>query len=273
MDLNISLSNGQTLRGFTNPAGEDLKAVIVMVHGLGEHIHRYSDWAGSFNKNRIGFTGVDLPGHGLSDGKKGHIRSYRLTDEMIEKLISGSKMRFPAAPVFLYGHSLGGGIVLDYLVRKKPDIRGAIVTSPWLKLSFEPKQSKIKLAAIMKNILPSLVQDSGLVVDHISHTTEVVENYKKDPLVNGKISVSLFHSAMSAGANALKNASALKTPLLLIHGSEDQICSPEGSREFASKTKMAEFRLWEDGYHELHNEAFKDEVFAYILNWINLKLD
>ncbi len=273
MDLNISLSNGQTLRGFMDPEGEDLKAMIVMVHGLGEHIRRYVGWAASFRANRIGFAGVDLPGHGLSDGKKGHIKSYRLTDEMIDKLINECRKRYPGKPVFLYGHSLGGGIVLDYLVRKDPGIKGAIVTSPWLRLSFEPEKSKIRMAALMKTIMPSLVQDSGLVVDYISHIPEVVGKYKNDPLVHGKISVSLFHEAMSAAKNALQNSSHLKTPLLLIHGKDDQICSPEGSREFASKTKMAEFKLWEGGYHELHNEAFKNEVFDYILKWISSRLD
>jgi alpha-beta hydrolase superfamily lysophospholipase len=272
MDFNIKLSNAQLLKGFITSPGTDVRAVIILVHGLGEHIQRYTAWAEMFNKEKIGFTGVDLPGHGCSDGKRGHIKSYTLTDEMIDILINECRKTFPGIPLFIYGHSLGGGIVLDYLVRKDPKVKGAIVTSPWLKLSFEPEKSKIKLAGIMKNILPGLVQPSGLVVEHISHDKEVVNNYKNDPLVHGKISLSLFHYAMSSAANALQNASRLKTPLLLIHGSDDRICSPEGSREFASKTTLAEFRLWEEGYHELHNELFKKEVFDYIMNWINCRL-
>lgn len=272
MELNISLSNGQTLRGFMCPAEEDQKAMIIMVHGLGEHIQRYRDWAGSFNQNNIGFTGVDLPGHGKSDGRRGHIKSYDLTDEMTGKMIDECKSRFPAVPLFLYGHSLGGGIVLDYLVRKNPEIKGSIVTSPWLKLSFEPEKSKIKIAGVMRKIFPSLTQNSGLNVDHISHVGEVVERYKNDPLIHDRISVSLFYEAMKAASNALQNASDLKIPLLLIHGSDDQICSPEGSREFASRTDLAEFRVWEGGFHELHNEVFSIELFDYILNWINMKI-
>jgi acylglycerol lipase len=162
--------------------------------------------------------------------------------------------------------------VLDYLVRKNPEFRGAIVTSPWLKLSFEPDKSKVKMAGIMKNLLPGLVQKSGLIVEHISHDTMVVEAYRADPLVHGKISVSLFHSAMSAGENALRNATNLKIALLLMHGSDDQICSPQGSREFAASAGNTEFILWNAGYHELHNEPFKDEVFKSIITWINKKL-
>ena len=178
MDFNIKLSNGQILRGFIKSPGENLRAVVILVHGLGEHIQRYKNWAGLFNERMIGFAGVDLPGHGRSDGKRGHIKNFTQTDEMIDILLNECKMTFPGIPLFLYGHSLGGGIVLDYLIRMNPKIRGAIVTSPWLKLAFEPDKSKSQLAAVMKSILPSLIQPTGLVVDHISHDQEVVRTTK-----------------------------------------------------------------------------------------------
>jgi acylglycerol lipase len=272
MDFNIRLSNGQVLRGFIKSPGEDMRGVVVLIHGLGEHIQRYKEWADLFNRERIAFAGVDLPGHGLSDGKRGHIKNFKLTDEMIDILINECKMTFPDIPVFLYGHSMGGGILLDYLIRMAPKLKGAIVTSPWLKLSFEPTRSKIRLAAMIKNIFPTFIQPTGLIAEHISHDKVVVNKYKNDPLVHGKISVSLFHAITNAAANTLKNAALLKTPLLLIHGSDDKICSPDGSREFASKTKLAELKIWDGGYHELHNELFKQDVFNYIINWINLRL-
>ena len=97
----------------------------------------------------------------------------------------------------------------------------------------------------------------------------LVEKYKKDPLVHGKISVSLFHASMTAAKYSLSHASELKIPLLIMHGSDDLLTSPDGSREFAAKTNLAELKIWEGGYHELHNEPFKDEVFKYIIDWIN----
>ena len=269
MDFNIKLSNGQVLKGMIQSPGEDTKAVVVLVHGLGEHVHRYEYWAELFKKEGIGFAGVDLPGHGRSDGRRGYIKSYRLTDEMIDILLGSCRQTFQGIPIYLYGHSLGGGIVLDYLLRVNPRIKGAIVTSPWLRLSFEPPRAKVILASIMKNILPGLVQPSGLNVRHISHDDKVVENYETDPLVHGKISVSLFDSAMKAAKYSLDNASELKIPTLIIHGSEDLITSPQGSRDFAAKTDKVELKIWENGYHELHNEHFKDDVFKFISEWIN----
>ncbi len=273
MEYSIRLKDGMILRGLIASPGASPRAIIIFVHGLGEHIQRYKEWAEMLNREGIGFIGVDLPGHGQSEGRRGHIKSYQATDEMIEIILTNSVNTFSGIPVFIYGHSLGGGIVLDYILRKKPDIRGAVVTSPWLKLSFEPEKSKIALASIMKHIMPGLIQPSGLVVEHISHDPEVVNRYKADPLVHDRISVSLFHSAMSAAARSLEHAGELSMPLLLIHGSDDQICSPEGSRIFALKTPLAELKIWEGGYHELHNEPFRQEVFAYLMNWINSRLD
>jgi alpha-beta hydrolase superfamily lysophospholipase len=159
--------------------------------------------------------------------------------------------------------------VLDYLLRRKPRVKGAIVTSPWLRLSFEPAKNKILLASLMKYLVPQLVQPSGLNVSHISHDISVVEKYKNDPLVHGKISVSLFDAAVKAGKYSLIHSSELGIPILLMHGSDDKITSPDGSREFTGKTDKVELKIWEGGYHELHNEPFKDDVFKYIMNWIS----
>ena len=268
MDFNIKLNNGQVLRGMIKSPGQNQKAIIVFVHGIGEHIHRYDYWAGLFNSEGIGFAGVDLPGHGHSDGKKGDIKSYSLLEEMIDIMIKSCNQTFPGCPVYLYGHSLGGGIVLYYLLHKDVKVKGAVVTSPFLRLAFEPPKIKLFLVSLMKTLLPGLIQPSGLDANQISHDKAVVERYKADPLVHDKISVRLFAGALMAAKYSFANASELKIPVLILHGSDDLLTSPEGSREFAGKTKMTELKIWDGGYHELHNEPFNDEVFKYIIDWI-----
>ncbi|TAL71168.1 MAG: alpha/beta hydrolase, partial [Bacteroidetes bacterium] len=260
-------------RGMIQSPGENTKAVIILVHGIGEHIQRYVYWAELFRKEGIGFAGVDLPGHGRSEGRRGHIKSYVLLGEMIDILLKSCNKTFPGIPVFLYGHSLGGGIVLDYLLRRNPNVKGAIITGPLLRLAFEPPKFKLILASVLKNLIPGLIQPTGLNTSHLSHDGAVVEKYINDPLVHGKISVSLFHGSMNAAKFSLSHASELKIQTVILHGSDDKLTSPEGSREFAGKTGMAELKIWDGAYHELHNEPFKDEVFAYIINWINRKLN
>jgi alpha-beta hydrolase superfamily lysophospholipase len=272
MEYNIKLKNGQVLRGLISSPGAKCRAIIIFIHGLGEHIQRYKAWSDRFVREDICFTGVDLPGHGRSDGKRGHIKSFAITDEMIDILLESASKTFPGIPVFIYGHSLGGTIAIDYILRKNPKIKGALITAPWLKLTFEPDRFKMFLALVMKSIIPGFIQLSGLVVDHMTHDREEVERYKTDPLIHYKISASLFYYAISAANYSLAHASGFKIPLLLMHAGDDKICSPEGSREFASKTAMAELKIWDGGYHEIHNEPFKDDVFAYLMNWINNKL-
>jgi alpha-beta hydrolase superfamily lysophospholipase len=268
MDFNIKLRNGQVLKGIIQSPGENTKAVIVLVHGLGEHIQRYNQWSDRFKAEGFAFVGVDLPGHGRSGGRRGYIKSYQLLSEMIDILLKTVQNTFPGLPVYLYGHSMGGGIVLDYLIRKNPKIQGAIVTSPWIRLSFQPARIKLLMASVLKHIMPGLVQSSGLEVSDLSHNGTISDAYEKDPLVHGRISVSLFVSTMNAGEHSLKHASELKVPTLLLHGSDDRICSPQASREFASKSPMVDLKIWDGGYHELHNEPFKDEVFRFIMSWL-----
>lgn len=249
-----------------------MKAVIILVHGIGEHIKRYSYLMENFISGKIGFAGVDLPGHGRSQGKRGHIKSYDLYNDMISILISECKKTFPGVPVFLYGHSLGGTIVLYYLLKKSPKIKGAIVTSPWLRLSYEPDKSKVKIAVLVNHIFPGLLQPSGLVAEHLSHDKDIVSNYKTDPDNHDKISVGLFINTLKAADYSLQNASSLDVPLLLMHGTDDLICSPEASKEFASKTDKAELKLWEGGFHEIHNEPFREEVINYTLEWVSSRI-
>lgn len=269
MDFSIRLKNNQLLRGFINSPGDHTRAGIIFVHGIGEHTGRYAHWVKKFSEKGIACAGVDLPGHGRSDGKRGYIKNYGVTNEMLDIMVGEYRKTFPGIPLFLYGHSLGGGIVLHYIIESNPDINGAVISSPFIKLAFEPARFKLILADIMKSIMPSLIQPSGLIASHISHDQQVVDAYNNDPLVHDKISVSLFNSARSAAALALQKGSGIKTPLYIIHGSDDLLTSPNGSRELASKNENIKLRIWEGGYHELHNEPFKDDVFAEIMLWLD----
>jgi alpha-beta hydrolase superfamily lysophospholipase len=107
-------------------------------------------------------------------------------------------------------------------------------------------------------------------VEHFSRDKDVVENYKNDPLVHSKISLKMIISLLDAASFALKNASIINLPVLLMHGSSDQITDPEGSRQFAaSNPDKCTLKIWEGLYHEMYNEPEKEEVFNYLMNWIN----
>ena len=127
------------------------------------------------------------------------------------------------------------------------------------------KESPIKLCKMIKSRYCLVREQNKMIIEyHLS----MQKKYENDPLVHDKISVSLFDAAMGAAKYSLIHASELNIPTLLLHGSEDLITSALGSKEFAGKSKMVELKVWDGGYHELHNEIFKEEVFKYIMNWI-----
>ncbi|MFH2095597.1 MAG: alpha/beta hydrolase, partial [Bacteroidota bacterium] len=176
---------------------------------------------------------------------------------------------FPGIPVVLYGHSMGGNLVLNYIISRKLKNIPLIVTSPWLKLAFEPPAFKLFMAKLVRKILPGLLQSTGLKTKDLTKNNSVVDKYENDELVHGKISVNMFFEMYQAGYRVLDNAEKIKCPVLLMHGTEDGICSWQGSSELASKAKgNITFKTWEGLYHELHNEAEQDKVFMFIISWL-----
>jgi acylglycerol lipase len=248
------------------------KAVILLVHGLGEHAGRYSEWAARFNEEGISCRSFDLPGHGLSEGRRGAMPPMEVVYDIIDSISESIIAELPGVPLFIYGQSLGGSIVLNYLIRHRLQVRGAIVTSPWIYLSEEPPKVKVLLASIAKKIMPGMTQSSGLKSKYLSHNKDVVEAYRNDPLVHGMISVGLYCSVMDAARETLIRASEITVPLLLVHGRDDMITSPSGSVRVAEAVPEAMLKLWDGGYHELHNDLVKDEHFAFITEWIETLL-
>jgi alpha-beta hydrolase superfamily lysophospholipase len=272
-EILFTISDGTEIRGSSWKPNGKCKAAVILIHGLGEHFGRYHDWVLRLNGSGYAVLGADLPGHGISGGKRGHIASYELTEEIIDYLMRDAGTEFPGIPLVLYGHSLGGGIVLSYLLKRNAELCCAVVTSPWLKLSFEPKKLKLWLAMVAKRVSPNLVQPSELIVNYISRDPEKISLYNSDPLVHDRISVSLFNEAVTAARYVLKNASLLRTPLLLMHGGADMITSPDGSRLFSLNAPDTDLKVWDGGYHELHNDIINDEVFGYLTAWLDQKTE
>jgi alpha-beta hydrolase superfamily lysophospholipase len=248
------------------------RAVILLVYGLGEHGGRYRDWAAMFNEKGVSLRVFDLPGHGHSEGRRGVMPPFHVLYDTIDIMLKEIAAELPGVPQFIYGHSLGGGIVLDYLIRRKPSVTGAIVTSPWIRLSYEPPKSKQVVAAIASKILPNMRLSAELITEHISRDPKTVEAYRNDPLIHGMISLGIYNSITSAAKETLNRASEITLPLLLAHGRDDMITSPAATMEVAAAAPKATLKLWDGGYHELHNDLVREDHFDFIMEWIETLL-
>jgi alpha-beta hydrolase superfamily lysophospholipase len=215
------------------------------------------------------FIGFDLRGHGKSEGSRGHVNKLNLFLNDVEVLLAHIDKTYSNLPVVLYGHSMGGNIAMNYLLRRdKNNISCGLITSPWLKLAIEPTLVQHILAKVGDKLLPSLTQPNGLNVEDISSVKEVQEWYANDPMNHDRISGRLFAEINRAGLWALDHAGALSVPVLIAHGTADNITAPAASLHFAAHSERATLKLWEGLRHETHNEYNQNEVLDFYVDWV-----
>jgi len=250
------------------------KAVIVLVHGMGEHIQRFADFViPELVANNYAVVGFDQFGHGKSEGKRGHCPSYDVLMTMVDVVFAKAQEEFPNKPIYLYGHSMGGNLVLNYALKKEANLKGVIATSPFLRLAFEPPKWKMAIGKLLLKIAPATALPSELEVEAISRDKNEVARYKADALVHDKISPMYSFPIMEQGEWAIKNADKLKVPTLVLHGTGDRIIDYKASEEFCNNSENATLKLFEDGYHELHHDLCKEEFMQTILTWLNTNLN
>ena len=249
------------------------KAIIALVHGHGEHMGRYAHVGRALTDSGYTLVGYDSRGHGKSPGARGHTPSYNALMDDIGAFLAMLAAKYPGLPLFLYGHSMGGNQVMNYALRRRPQIRGVIATGPWLKLSFQPSPVQVALGKLMNRIFPAFTQSTRLDTSGLAHGVEVVRTYDNDPLNHNQISARLFVGIYESGLWALEHAAEFPLPLLLMHGGADPITSPEASRQFAAKAgEKVTLRIWDGLYHEIHNEAEQTEVFKVMVEWLDMHM-
>lgn len=255
------------------PDGRMPKAVVCLVHGLGEHTSRYAHVGEAFSKEGYALFGADLRGHGRSGGARGHINSIDDFMQDIDVLIGQARSCYEGRPLFLYGHSLGGVLVLYYGLKRKPALAGVIATSSGLHTALENQPVKVMAAKLLGSLLPAATISSGLDPKSISRGAEVVQAYINDPLVHYRVSLGFGKIMLGVTQWTLEHAGEFPAPLLLMHGRADVLAFPSSSIEFAESLKeKCTLKLWEGAYHELHNEPEQAEVFKTMTIWMDAHL-
>lgn len=270
----LSLQNKENLRlHLAEWPVEQPRAVIALLHGQGEHIGRYVHLATWYNRHGVAVIGLDLQGYGRSEGRRGHTRDLDALFDDIGLLLDETRRRYPATPLFLYGHSMGGNLTLHYTARHQPALQGLIATSPWIRLAFEAPVLKVMAGRLLRRFLPTLTLPTGLTARFISQDEAVVHAYKTDPLVHDQLSAAAGIVLLESAAWLNQYTGAFPVPLLLLHGTGDKIISAAATREFAGRISGdVTHQEWLGLYHELHNEREQEEVFAFTLGWMEKRL-
>jgi len=261
----------------------DPKRVVVIIHGIGEYAGRYDRVAGHLNENGIAVVSMDLRGHGLTEGPRGHCAPRASVFDDITTLLKYAKDKYPGKDIVMYGHSMGGNITLDYRYRGELcDLPSAyVITSPWITLVKSIPGPVYWLVKAMAKIAPSFGIHSNVDEKYLGNS-EFVKPYNDNPLVFNKISLACAVDGFDIG-NALRDGTlgdkglADKIPTLLMIGSEDLICDPQGSRDFYERAKKAGenigFIEWKGYCHEIHNgspentgEDVIKKIVAFVLD-------
>jgi alpha-beta hydrolase superfamily lysophospholipase len=245
------------------------RAVVALVHGFGEHGGRYTYLAEALTTAGYALSTFDHRGHGHSPGLRGHADRWDqfLTD--IGASLEVAKALAPSAPLFLFGHSMGGLMALNYAIRSPEGLAGVIASAPLLAPpNVAPWMNYV--STVLSRVKPDFCVDTGVKPEVISRDPDEVKRYGEDPYVHGRASARLGTELRTAQAWTLAHAGELRIPLLLYHGSDDPLVPIAGSRTFFGNVKVADKQWieWPGGYHESHNDLHRAEVFAAVVNWL-----
>ena len=267
----ITTPHGATLalRDWPLPEGALPHALVLIVHGLGEHSGRYETVAQQLNGWGFAVRSFDLCGHGLSSGAPGSLPDEnRLLDDLATVIDRSRAAVAPGLPIVLLGHSLGGLIAARFVSLKLRAVEGLVLSSPALDPGLNAFQ-KLLLATLPK-IAPNLRVGNGLDASYLSHDPAVVAAYRADPLVHDRICARLALFIATAGAQTCALARHWTVPTLLIYAGQDRLVSPKGSRAFAAQAPASVLtsQCFEDLYHEIFNELDPAPVFGALQQWL-----
>jgi acylglycerol lipase len=256
----------QSWRPDTDPRG-----VVMLVHGLGEHSGRYAHVAAALVDAGYAVHAIDHRGHGRSEGKRVFVKSY---DEFMRDLATfrrAIEQEEPDRPLVVLGHSMGGNLAVGHVLGDETGLAGMALSGPALVPGDDFSPAQIKVFGLIAKVAPGL-RPQGLDADVISRDPAVVEAYRSDPLVHtGKITAGLGAALLGAMATFPERYPALTLPVLLLHGTEDQLADIAGSKALEAAATNAEVtaHYYEGHYHEVFNEPEQDQVIRDLVSWLD----
>ena len=251
------------------------RALVLVVHGAGEHSGRYLDLAKQFTARGFAVAALDHPNHGRSQGRYGHVDRF---DDFLETLgifHRRASARFPGIPVFLLGHRMGGLISSLYLLTHQQDFQGCILSGPAIKTDIEPGKLQMLLIRLLSAVAPT-VGVIQLDANGVSRDPEQVALYVNDPLVNhGKMTARKVSELFHAMSHIQRHAGEITLPMLLLHGEADSMASAEGSRFLDAHIGSLDktLTIYPGLYHEIFNEPEREQVLGDVLDWCDSHLD
>ncbi|MDQ3334542.1 MAG: lysophospholipase [Myxococcota bacterium] len=242
------------------------RGVVVITHGYAEHCGRYRELANVIVKAGWAALSYDVRGHGQSPGTRGFIDRFdAYLDDLAAMQAAARALVSKDAPMILLGHSHGSLIVLRALTDEHPpNIKAAIVSSPFLALRLAVPSYKKVLARVASKIAPKLAQPNALRVEDLTSDKGKQQERLADKLCLDIATARWFTEAAGAQDYVAKHASRIKVPTTWLVGGADPIADPARSRAIATNVRGADYHDLVGLKHEVFNETTRDKVFAEV---------
>lgn len=250
------------------------RALVAVVHGLGEHSGRYAALAEMLVARRFSVAALDLPGHGETKGARGDARSWEfLRDQCVPATFTASR-GMPGQPPdlqsILLGHSMGGLLALDYALAHPRTLLAVVASAPALR-GVAPPVWKLGLARAAKLMAPTHGFAHDLDESGMSRDQEVLALRHDDPLVHDRITPRLYFGLDAARERVMAEAKRLAVPTLVQQGMEDRVTDPKGALEFnvAAPHGMARLITYPGAYHEIFNDLDREQVVRDLVGFLD----
>jgi alpha-beta hydrolase superfamily lysophospholipase len=256
-----------------SPAGDQqLKGVVTIAHGYGEHIGRYDYVAERLNDAGFAVYGLDHHGHGRSDGKRGRVSLGPAAADLDQLIVTVSKRRHPELPQFLLGHSMGGAIALRYAIAHQNRLTGLALSAPLAAV--EGGQGLLMFGRVLGRLLPG-APVSKVDPRLVSRDQAVVNSYIADPLNHhGPVPAGVARNFIIHVNSLARDVQQITLPTLLMWGTADRLCPPSGSELVAANIGSEDLTVkrYDGAFHEILNEPERDQVIDDLVGWLSSQL-
>jgi len=280
-NIKVTAKDGAIISAITcNIEDSSKKGIVIICHGFGEHSGAYIEHAQRLWQGGYASVILDQRGHGKppEDAKSWHgrIPDYQCFIDDIVSVTEYIKDKTSGTPIAIYGHSMGGNIVANTLLRIPPEQAAgyfcAILESPWFDLHEPPNLFTRCLIKFMNCIAPNFRHHRALKHDNLSGDEERIKLYSDDPYYHGYISVRMIVGVMNGCAYAMENAQRLPVRTYIAYADKECVVSKDAILEFAAKAgDMVTVREYES-FHAIYNDVNRVPYCRDLVSFLDSKL-
>lgn len=246
------------------------KALVVLVHGYAEHCGRYDHVARALTNESAAVFAYDQRGYGRSEGRRAYVDNFDTYLDDLDLFLDRVRTNHPTLPLFFFGHSMGGLVVLKYVLDREVTPRGLMLSAPALEINPDLAPLLRRFAQLLGRLTPTL-PTARSPKGSISRDEEVVEEAQNDPLnYHGRVPARTGAEMLRAGTEVRSQLDAVATPFLVFHGTGDVLATPEWSKQLYERAAAEDktLKLYEGLYHETFNEPERDQVLSDLSAWL-----